>query len=758
MDYIDLICDIVTIVFKESIKSKYNENKLKEFATNYISRKKSLNGLYSLNEEYDYEGLNNYIKGNLIKDINAYIIAEGKDRATLKAQIVNNAVNYALAKHNPAIKMIQNYITYIIDICYEYYRNQINPGIRLITGEIEECIEVSKESIIQTIRNETKVQTASQECNVKDYINNQRDLVTNQLIFPWFRNSKKYCEVFPELFVYPFFEENNTNDIKLADVLDVLDNNTMITGIAGIGKSTLLRYLFAYKESLKTINKTFCSKESIYITAKQINGNIEIIKKLNDCYCINNKILVFIDGLDECFYNNYTQLESFFNQLKNFPNCIFCFACRDDYYYHNFSEDLIITRHVFSIKPWDNPQSDMFITKYATITNNPSLEKKVTDLTQLVKNLDTIKSNPFQLAILLYIAENDINNPITGIYDLYEKFMQVWIKKERLRGTSTDNPNRIVHSLRCAAKAIYEDEQWALDDVATNNTAVKNLLIYTNQGLISRPVASDFYHRNLATFLLAENVVDVFNTYQIEEAQELLSHKLKDDVTNFVLDKFSTMTNAELVQIKCNLEKIYNQTPITDSTLSIREQIIYFITRLGVDVSSFLIEIINNNPDNRIIRLTLAYGCVLSNNEEVRRFALKYAESIANGTEDALANRGWTVVYFGDVKGKDPYTYLDDEKADWKRAREARIKRFTKTNPRLKDVRFWLFDIPLFRSFLEDRDWNGISSNELQIIKSLSITKEFFNDREIEFLLKEKEKLIISYTDHLYANTEKQLV
>ena len=155
------------------------------------------------------------------------------------------------------------------------------------------------------------------------------------------------------------------------------------------------------------------------------------------------------------------------------------------------------------------------------------------------------------------------------------------------------------------------------------------------------------------------------------------------------------------------------------------------------------------NPQNPIMKLTLSYGCVLSDDTRIRQYALDYAESISTDSVDALTNRGWTVVYFGDVNDRDPYSYLDDEKRSWKKAREARIKRFSKANPRLKDVRFWLFDIPLFHSFLRDRNWDDLSEEEFDIIHSLEITNKYFNEKEIAFLEKEKTSLLAEYKEHL---------
>ena len=149
------------------------------------------------------------------------------------------------------------------------------------------------------------------------------------------------------------------------------------------------------------------------------------------------------------------------------------------------------------------------------------------------------------------------------------------------------------------------------------------------------------------------------------------------------------------------------------------------------------------------MRLTIAYGCVLSENPIARVFALEYAKSISENSIDAITNRAWTVIYFGDVNDRDPYTYVDDEKRSWNNARKARIKRFTTISPRKKDYRFRLFDIPLYYNFLKDRGWNDITVEEYNILLKTDFPKNVFNDEEILFLENEKTKLLNDYKKHL---------
>ncbi len=93
----------------------------------------------------------------------------------------------------------------------------------------------------------------------------------------------------------------------------------------------------------------------------------------------------------------------------------------------------------------------------------------------------------------------------------------------------------------------------------------------------------------------------------------------------------------------------------------------------------------------------------------------------------------------------------------WERARAARLKRFSARGNRDKDYRFRLFDIPLFRTFLETRNWADISENEYTIISNVEFPPEYFGSEEREFLSREKEKLLRGYRAALDERENNQL-
>lgn len=762
-------------VLKDRITDKMDRHKLGLLIEQYLDRKQVENYNCTLAEEIDFEGFCNYARSDMIEDIKKCVFSAGEKQKQLKADIANRANYFARAKSKISEHRVEKLTSDIIDILINFYRNFKNDnGMLLLVWEIEckldnmlkdvgSSIEKVQEGLAETICAEhTDTRAAISEIkkgfadSLSGYASYEREGLRRQLesiidakrksvldysIFPWLRGSPRYSKVFPKLFIEPTFKgENGT--ISFSEVIKNVDCHAAILGEAGAGKSTLLRYLFAFS--------LVDSKRSIYITASEAREENGFLDKLFILASITyaEPYLVYVDGIDEEFANDYAGFSKFVLRLQNFPNVQFWLGCRLDYYEQHYNENLAFIRHEFTIEPWTPSQADDFIERYANIRGKTDLQDQVNKLICTQELIQHFKSNPFQLSLIVFLAEHNEKDPITGAYDLYERFVFRWIRREKERGTSDADEKVIIETLTLAAIRIYCGEEYILDDIAAKNSAVRNLLnVREKENLSYNQYATAFYHRSLAAFLLAHRLVESFLNDDSSQICKLFGSKLKDDVTNFVGNKFSVLSQSEKHTVKQTLIRLYKNT--ADSEISIKEQIIYYITRLGIDVSEFLIELVEKKPEHPIMRLTIAYGCVLSDNPVLRKFALDYAESISRDSLDAVTNRAWTVIYFGDVDDRDPYQYTDNEKRPWQNARRARIKRFTKKNPRLKDYRFRLFDIPLFHSFLKDRGWNEISLEEYNILNDVDFPEDKFTQEERRFLLKEKKKLLEEYKKKL---------
>lgn len=751
----DFVFELGADHFQKELNEHKKQREAKEKLKDFLERQFKISENYRLDEEIDFGGLAQYISSDFIDDFEKSVYGTAEERETSRNNMIRKTETFCRETSACSVHNVKKVVSTAMDILYSFYRNGIDNDLRFAIGEIEEktrnAIQQSGaeqkeffaravDEAVQKIEHKltADIGVTQKQFSLEEYIAQQIENIKNDSIFPWFNESLQYREVFPRLFIPQVLRERGEDFAIEHLITRCHDKNCAILGDAGAGKSTLLRYLFAFNK----LNAGRC----VYIAAKDAEGEDSILNKIIDAAGTSKgQYLVFIDGIDEKFNNDYQGFERLISKLKNALSCNFWLGCRAEFYKRFYGENIAFVEHNYTILPWREEQIDHFIRAYSSLTGKTRLKEKIDRLVSDA-SLSSFQSNPFQLALLCFLAERDDISPLKGIYDLYERFIQKWIDREYKRGTSHHDGTYIINKLQEAAYAIYGNEDYVIDDGSEGDTAITDLLIIDRADIYNRRIAVSFYHRSIAAFFLAQNTVEAMLNNDRIQLRRALSYKLKDDVTNFIGSKAASLSAKGKENIKRHLQELYSTTD--ESDLSIKEQCIYFITRLGIDVSDFLSEVIRNDPQHPIMRLTTAYGCVLSEEPSVRAYALSYAKSIASESIDAITNRAWTVIYYGDVNS-DPYTYQDDEQSPWKNAREARIKRFTKENPRKKDYRFRLFDIPLFYSFLKDREWNDISDKEFSIIRGVRFPAEIFNAEEIEFLEQQKEKLLSDYKLHL---------
>lgn len=138
---IDFIAGIGLEMVKDKIINQSSSREIQERIRNYLKKQSSLNFYALLEEEIDFEGLSDYVRGNMIEDIKLRCFGNKRERGVARESLVSKARIYASAKTDISTKRTIKIVTDIADVLYQYYRSKVNRDLLFIANEIEESIQ-----------------------------------------------------------------------------------------------------------------------------------------------------------------------------------------------------------------------------------------------------------------------------------------------------------------------------------------------------------------------------------------------------------------------------------------------------------------------------------------------------------------------------------------------------------------------------------------------------------------------------------------
>ena len=138
---IDFIAGIGLEMVKDKIINQSSSREIQERIRNYLKKQSSLNFYALLEEEIDFEGLSDYIRGNMIEDIKLRCFGNKRERGLARESLVSKARIYASAKIDISTKRTIKIVTDIADVLYQYYRSKVNSDLLFIANESEESIQ-----------------------------------------------------------------------------------------------------------------------------------------------------------------------------------------------------------------------------------------------------------------------------------------------------------------------------------------------------------------------------------------------------------------------------------------------------------------------------------------------------------------------------------------------------------------------------------------------------------------------------------------
>lgn len=127
-------------VAKDKILEEKNNYVLRTRLEKYIEQQLKINDYSGREEELDFEGLVNYIREDLIEDVQRRIFGTCQERRIARETIIGKAVAYSQAKTTLSRQRAIRLTEAALDCIKDFYRKKANKDILLAAAQIEDTI------------------------------------------------------------------------------------------------------------------------------------------------------------------------------------------------------------------------------------------------------------------------------------------------------------------------------------------------------------------------------------------------------------------------------------------------------------------------------------------------------------------------------------------------------------------------------------------------------------------------------------------
>lgn len=220
-----------------------------------------------------------------------------------------------------------------------------------------------------------------------------------------------------------------------------------------------------------------------------------------------------------------------------------------------------------------------------------------------------------------------------------------------------------------------------------------------------------------------------------------------DRVDSSSREKISICINKLLSYFYCGNNDMNDMAFTKISTLDynskflIKENLIYYIGRIGNDKSKELISEFYYKETNDLNKMNLAFSACLLGNQKIE---LDFISKVTPGSKWDCMIRSWTMAFFKDVDN--PYDYKDSNTDDWANAKIPRINRLSINNENEKKYKkamfFRLFDLTVIYMFCKSRTFRDLTESEYEIIERCISKPKFISKEKQEQIEIIKEKIL----------------
>lgn len=178
---VDYIVELGLDAIKNELMTANEQKAIKERIKEFIMRQKEINVNCTLEEELNFEGLANYLRSDLLEDVQVLLFGSSTERIVAQKAVMSKATTYAQAKTKLSCARAQKMTETAINILRSFYRSQMSRTSRFASTEVIDSVnEATEQQLIkQTAKLAELIEKSIERC-VNNFTNMPEQYAQNK--------------------------------------------------------------------------------------------------------------------------------------------------------------------------------------------------------------------------------------------------------------------------------------------------------------------------------------------------------------------------------------------------------------------------------------------------------------------------------------------------------------------------------------------------------------------------------------------------
>ena len=147
---VDYLSNLGLDAAKSFFKEKIDEVKLRSALTEYMEQQRQCHDFCTLAEEFDYQGLVDYIRRELLSDVEKrFFDTNSHNRASAQQSIIDKAIIYANAGTPEAKREVAKLVAVSLELIRGFYKKDFSKKDYLLAAEIVDAVRDDTTRIVQ---------------------------------------------------------------------------------------------------------------------------------------------------------------------------------------------------------------------------------------------------------------------------------------------------------------------------------------------------------------------------------------------------------------------------------------------------------------------------------------------------------------------------------------------------------------------------------------------------------------------------------